>query len=57
MEKILLSIIKINIIIYQNKEYELKEYLNINSKEINDVKLEIKLILLSNLTDMSNMFH
>ena len=44
-------------IIYQNKEYELREYLDINNNEIKDEKLEIKLTLLSNLTNMSNMFH
>ena len=44
-------------IIYQNKEFELKEYLEINKNKNKDEKIEIKLVILSNLTNMSNMFY
>ena len=47
------------IILYNKKEYNLSEYLEIeinNNNSINNNILELKLVILANLTNMNNMF-
>ena len=58
MKKIIFNIFlffSINQIIYENKEYELKEYINIKNNKKD--KIEIKLKGINNITNMSCIFH
>ena len=44
-------------IIYENKEYKLEEYININIKNNKKDKIEIKLKGINSITNMSYMFY